>query len=75
MGLYFGIMVAVYAILSVQYLKTEEQGTRTEPVLSAAVGALPVARSLDHCERRRLTHPHDSGRSRYRGGGSNQRRG
>ncbi len=38
MGLYFGIMVAVYAILSIQYLKTEEQGTRTEPVLSAAVG-------------------------------------
>lgn len=36
MGLYFGIMVAVYAILSIQYLKTEEQGTRTEPVLSAA---------------------------------------
>ncbi|MFT3944673.1 MAG: hypothetical protein QM705_12755 [Ancrocorticia sp.] len=38
MALYFGIMVAVYAILSIQYLKAEEQGTRAEPILAAAVG-------------------------------------
>ena len=38
MGLYFGIMVAVYAILSIHFLRGEEQGSRTEPVLSAAVG-------------------------------------
>ncbi|MFT0846276.1 hypothetical protein VR010_00800 [Actinomycetaceae bacterium L2_0104] len=37
MGLYFGIMVAVYAILSIQFLRGEEQGLRTEPILSAGV--------------------------------------
>lgn len=37
MGIYFAIMVAVYAILSVQALRGEEQGVRTEPVLAAAV--------------------------------------
>lgn len=37
MGVYFAIMVAVYAILSVQGLRAEEQGVRTEPVLAAAV--------------------------------------
>lgn len=36
-GLYFGIMVAVYAILSVQYLRTEELSTRAETILAAAV--------------------------------------
>lgn len=37
MGVYFAIMVAVYAILSVQGMRAEEQGVRTEPVLAAAV--------------------------------------
>lgn len=37
MGIYFAIMIAVYAILSVQALNGEEQGVRTEPVLATAV--------------------------------------
>lgn len=37
MGVYFAIMVAVFAILSVQALRGEEQGVRAEPVLAAAV--------------------------------------
>lgn len=37
MGVYFAIMVAVYAILSVQALRGEEEGMRSEPVLAAAV--------------------------------------
>lgn len=37
MGIYMAIMVAVFAILSVQALRGEEQGVRTEPVLAAAV--------------------------------------
>ena len=37
MGIFFAIMVAVFAILSVQALRGEEQGVRTEPVLAAAV--------------------------------------
>lgn len=37
MGIYFAIMVAVYAILSVQALRGEEQGVRAETVLAAAV--------------------------------------
>ncbi|WP_324651225.1 ABC transporter permease [Georgenia sp. H159] len=40
MGLYFAIMVAAYAIISVQGLRGEEQGVRAEPVL-----ATPVSRS------------------------------
>lgn len=38
MGIYFAVMVGVYAILSVQGLRGEEQGVRTEPVLATAVG-------------------------------------
>lgn len=37
MGLFYAIMAAVFAILSVQALRGEEQGVRTEPVLAAAV--------------------------------------
>ncbi|HHY48998.1 MAG TPA: ABC transporter permease [Alphaproteobacteria bacterium] len=37
MGIYFAIMAAVFVILSVQALRAEEQGVRTEPVLAAAV--------------------------------------
>lgn len=37
MGIYLTIIVAVYAIQSVQSLRGEEQGVRTEPVLAAAV--------------------------------------
>lgn len=37
MGIYYAVMIAVYAILSVQALRSEEQGVRTEPVLAAAV--------------------------------------
>lgn len=37
MGIYYAIMVAVYAILSVQALRGEEQGVRTEPVLATTV--------------------------------------
>lgn len=37
MGIFMAIMVAVSAILSVQALRGEEQGVRTEPVLAAAV--------------------------------------
>ncbi|MEZ5087604.1 MAG: hypothetical protein R2722_15625 [Tessaracoccus sp.] len=37
MGIYFAIMVAVFAILAVQGLRGEEQGVRAEPVLAAAV--------------------------------------
>ncbi|PYG01882.1 ABC-2 type transport system permease protein [Georgenia satyanarayanai] len=37
MGIYLTIIVAVFAILSVQSLRGEEQGVRTEPVLAAAV--------------------------------------
>lgn len=37
MGLYFAVMVAVYAILAVQALRGDEQGVRTEPVLATAV--------------------------------------
>ncbi|OUZ06464.1 ABC transporter permease [Aeromicrobium sp. PE09-221] len=38
MGLYFAVIIAVYAILSVQSLRAEEQGFRAEPVLAASVG-------------------------------------
>lgn len=38
MGVYFALMVGVYAILSVQSLRAEEQGMRTEAVLAASVG-------------------------------------
>lgn len=37
MGIFFAIMAAVFAILSVQALRGEEQGVRTEPVLAAAI--------------------------------------
>lgn len=37
MGVYMAIMAAVFALLSVQALRGEEQGVRTEPVLAAAV--------------------------------------
>lgn len=37
MGIFMAIMVAVFAILSVQVLRGEEQEVRTEPVLAAAV--------------------------------------
>lgn len=37
LGVFFAIMVAVFAVLSVQALRTEEQAVRTEPVLAAAV--------------------------------------
>lgn len=37
MSIYYAIMIAVSAILSVQALRSEEQGGRTEPVLAAAV--------------------------------------
>lgn len=37
MGVYYAIMTGVFAILSVQALRAEEQGVRTEPVLAAAV--------------------------------------
>ena len=37
MGVYFAIMISVYAILSAQTLRSEEQGMRTEPVLATAV--------------------------------------
>lgn len=37
MGLYFGIMVAVFAILSIQAIRAEELESRAEPVLAAAV--------------------------------------
>lgn len=37
MGIYFAIMIAVFAILAVQGLRGEEQGVRTEPVLAASV--------------------------------------
>lgn len=37
MALFFAIMIAVYAILSVQSLRAEEQGVRAEPVLATAV--------------------------------------
>ncbi len=40
MGLYFALMVTAYALLSVQGLRGEELGVRTEPVL-----ATPVSRS------------------------------
>lgn len=40
MGLYFAMMVAAYAIISVQGLRGEELGVRAEPVL-----ATPVSRS------------------------------
>lgn len=38
MGVYFAIMLSVYGILSVQTLRGEETGQRTEPVLATAVG-------------------------------------
>lgn len=37
MGIYFAVMVAVYALLSVQALRGQEQGFHTETVLSTAV--------------------------------------
>lgn len=37
MGIYYAIMIAVFAILSIQTLRGEEQGVRTEPVLATAV--------------------------------------
>lgn len=37
MAIFFALMVAVFAILAVQALRSEEQGVRTEPVLAAAV--------------------------------------
>jgi len=37
MGIFYAIMVAVFVILSVQALRGEEQGVRTEPVLATAV--------------------------------------
>jgi len=37
MGIYFALVVAAYVILSVQSLRGEEQGVRTEPVLATAV--------------------------------------
>lgn len=37
MGIYFAIMVAVYAILSIGGLRAEEQGVRAEPVLATSV--------------------------------------
>ncbi|ETJ03836.1 MAG: putative exporter of polyketide antibiotics [Actinomyces urogenitalis DORA_12] len=41
MGVFMSVMISVFAILAVQGLKAEEQGRRTEPVLSVAV---PCAR-------------------------------
>ncbi|MFC7403653.1 ABC transporter permease [Georgenia alba] len=38
MGLMYGIIVAVFAILSIQSLRGEEYGVRAEPVLATAVG-------------------------------------
>src|SRR5699024_2289215 len=37
MSLYYALMVAVYAILSIQALRGEEQAMRAEPVLAASV--------------------------------------
>lgn len=37
MGIYFAVMIAVYALLSVQSLRSQEQGFHTETVLSTAV--------------------------------------
>ncbi|AXK45689.1 ABC transporter permease [Brachybacterium saurashtrense] len=37
MGIYYALMIAVFAIVSVQSLRSEEQGVRTEPVLATAV--------------------------------------
>lgn len=37
MGIYFAIVVTVYALLAVQALRGEEQGVRTEPVLATGV--------------------------------------
>lgn len=37
MGIYYAVMIAVFAILSIQALRGEEQGVRTEPVLATAV--------------------------------------
>ena len=37
MGIYMAIMISVFAILSVQSLRGEESGFRTEPVLAASV--------------------------------------
>ena len=37
MGIYLAILVAVFVVLSIQGLRAEEQGVRTEPVLAAAV--------------------------------------
>ncbi|GAB3048605.1 ABC transporter permease [Sediminivirga luteola] len=37
MGLYFAMMVAAYAIISLQGLRSEEQGMRAEPVLATGV--------------------------------------
>lgn len=38
MGVYFAMMVAAFAIISVQSLRAEEQGVRTEAVLATGVG-------------------------------------
>lgn len=37
MGIYFAVMIAVYALLSVQSLRSQEQGFHAETVLSTAV--------------------------------------
>lgn len=37
MGLYFGVIIGVYAILTVQNLRGEEQGIHTEPVIATSV--------------------------------------
>ncbi len=37
MGIYMAIIIAVYVILSIQSLRSEEQDMRTEPVLATAV--------------------------------------
>lgn len=37
MGIYYALMVTVYAILAIQTLRGEEQGVRAEPVLAASV--------------------------------------
>lgn len=37
MSLYYALMAAVYAILSIQALRGEEQATRTEPILATSV--------------------------------------
>jgi len=40
MGLYFAIIVAAYAIISIQTLRGEEQSSRVEPVLSTSVSRM-----------------------------------